>query len=404
MSYINNSTKTLRLPSSTHLSINKSSNRNLSRSQKAFILPHLHYLPSSEKLKVKADISPWSRSHKFGFLVRSGHTLQALPSLEIRRASNDALSCTSSQLHPIETKRNLRLFSTTFPKLHYYHHHSQLPNGGESSWWWWWVRGKPKNLGLGVVDVFQSCNFGIKDNNDVSNNVRHHYHHNIHNNINQEEGDKDTTIRVKIQKIMSTMLLPIIGSPPNASDISMASSPMDDISALSSFGVAGGGGSGSGPPPIIHNRRFTLRRKLSTSFDDPVSSFLLGMVVDKKADSEGGSGAGRISGRINERRSSSTRSLHETSGAIEIPTTTASGTGGAWLEEHFKKFMGLRISECSDGGDGDDNISVGSGSSSGGGGRRRSSSVSKIHEDIFELLEKVIGFKGRNVSHITVEV
>ncbi|XP_021964413.1 malonyl-CoA decarboxylase, mitochondrial [Folsomia candida] len=184
---------------------------------------------------------------------------------------------------------------------------------------------------------------------------------------------------------MASMLLPIIGSPPDSSGgMMMASSPMDDFSALtgpSAFSASDTDRDNNEEEDrriMLQNRRFTLRRKLSTSFDDPQTSMILGVVAQKvREDGEKGKGVNIIKAK---------------EGADTV--------GGAWLEEHFRKFSTVRISECSEGDADDDKWSVGSsgssGSGGGGGGKR-------IRDDIFKLLEKVIEFKGRNVSHITVE-
>lgn len=151
------------------------------------------------------------------------------------------------------------------------------------------------------------------------------------------------------KKTMSLGLLldPIIGSPPSS-----VASPLiearDDISALSEG----------------FTRKVKLHRRLSTSFDEPLQQ----------------SGDG---------------------GGVGVPKDEKVNRLNSWLEEVHQEIECKAEESSARKGD-----SEGSSGSHGdnGGTDDDAKPAHRISEDLFQLLEKVIGWKGRNISHITVEV
>lgn len=183
---------------------------------------------------------------------------------------------------------------------------------------------------------------------------------------------------------MSLLLDPIIGSPPSA-----LSSPLvearDDISALSEG--------------FTRKIKFQ-RRRLSTSFDEPSNSDYPVRVISGDAASvvpvdHAGPFGFRSSGVSKQVETLQTTDCEEKKAKLN-----------AWLEQLHQEAICKADSKASE-----NSFSNSSGSGHGSshdddghGSSKSASPALKISEDLFQLLEKVIGYKGRSISHITVEV
>ncbi|CAL8109982.1 unnamed protein product [Orchesella dallaii] len=190
---------------------------------------------------------------------------------------------------------------------------------------------------------------------------------------------------------MSLLLDPIIGSPPSALPSPTAIEARDDISALSEG----------------FTRKITVfRRRLSTSFDEPS-----GPPSNDQGIRHSGSGE-HVGPLFFEFKSVAPKHEKEKVASVaeeeEDDSKDKKVKLNAWLARIHEeaKSRGEVGSTSSDGESGDDKGS----SSNHDGGDDGDSNDSKnpvvtkrVTEDLFQLLEKVIGFKGRNISHITVE-
>lgn len=202
------------------------------------------------------------------------------------------------------------------------------------------------------------------------------------------------------RKTMSLSLLldPIIGSPPSSSALS---SPLvearDDISALSEG----------------FTRKVKLhRRRLSTSFDIPSASDHesgggdVGRVVKSVA---AGNTSVEHAGPFAFRDLGLFKKTH--SDAKDDECEEKKAKLNAWLEQLHHEAIVKAESGANDNsfpksdGKGDGGSSQSGGGDDGGGNSSKPGSPAfKPTEDLFQLLEKVIECKGRNISHITVEV
>lgn len=182
---------------------------------------------------------------------------------------------------------------------------------------------------------------------------------------------------------LSLLLDPIVGSPPPThSNVGSPIEARDDISALSEG---------------FTRKVKVLRRRLSTSFDEPEARESGGRPVSSTV-GHAIEHDGPFGFRSPSKRLDRAAALHEDNEDKKAKLN-------AWLAQlHEEALLKSHSGGASDGSE------SGRGSSSereddGGDNSSRSSSIaSQISEDMFQLLEKVIGYKGRNISHIIIEV
>ncbi|ODM96466.1 Malonyl-CoA decarboxylase, mitochondrial [Orchesella cincta] len=203
---------------------------------------------------------------------------------------------------------------------------------------------------------------------------------------NQNIVQKDT--RERGNMAMSLLLDPIIGSPPSALPSPTAIEARDDISALSEG----------------FTRKITVfRRRLSTSFDEPSGP----SSHDQGGIKHSGSSE-HVAPLFFEFKAVGAKQDTTASIAEEDDSKEKKAKLNAWLAKIHEEAKS-RGDVGSMSGDGESGGDDGKGSSSnqdddGDSNDSKSPVTSKrVTEDLFQLLDKVIGFKGRNISHITVE-